>query len=138
MITTVPNLSPKQFDIYRGLQTPGSQLNRKSLGVHWTEDKEVASDFGSGQGLGGYLTHRAFYKGQSSLIHAVATPESIETNEKNLQNYDLAMDQDESEVPLKEGVKVKVQSITTRRNKGPNTKVKSRVRRYKTPREMTT
>jgi len=130
-------LNSKQFDIYRGLQTPGSKLNRKSLGVHWTDDKEVASDFGTGHGVGGYLSHRAFYKGQSSLIHAIATPESIETNEEKLQNYNLAADQDESEVPLKEGVKVKVQSITTRRNKGPNTKVKSRVRRYKTPREMT-
>jgi hypothetical protein len=132
------NLSPKQFDVYRGLQTPGSQLNRKSLGVHWTDDKEVASDFGSGQGLGGYSHHRAYYKGQSSLIHAVTTPESVETDETKLGEYNLAMDQDESEIPLKEGVKVQVKSITTRRNKGLNSKVKSRVRRYKTPREMTT
>ena len=132
------NLSPKQFDVYRGLQAPGSKLNRKSLGVHWTDDKEVASDFGSGQGLGGYLHHRAHYKGQSSLIHAVTTPESVETDETKLSEYNLAMDQDESEIPLKEGVKVQVKSITTRRNKGLNSKVKSRVRRYKTPREMTT
>jgi NAD(P)-dependent dehydrogenase (short-subunit alcohol dehydrogenase family) len=41
------------------------------------------------------------------------------------------------ELLVKEGAKVKVQSITTRRNKGLNTKVKSRVRIYKNPREMT-
>jgi len=133
MITTVPNLSPKQFHVFRGLQTNASGIQKNILGVHWTDNPDVAEDFGSGKGLGGYASHRASYKGPYSVIHATTTKNAVERNPKKLQTYDIAMDAEEDEVPLKENVKVKVHSITTVH---PNKR--ERMRRYKTPREMTT
>ena len=127
------NLSGEQFHLFRGLQKPASQIHKDILGVHWTDNPEVAEQFGSGEGVGGYLHHRASYKGPYSVIHATATKDAVERDEDKLQNYDIAMDVDEAEVPLKENVKVKVHSITTVH---PNKR--ERMRRYTTPREMTT
>lgn len=126
------HLSPQQFHIFRGLQTPASGIQKHILGVHWTDNPEVAEDFGSGKGLGGYATHRASYKGPYSVIHATTTRDAVEKDPKKLQSYDIAMDADEDEVPLKENVKVNVHSITTVH---PN---RERMRRYNPPRQMTT
>jgi hypothetical protein len=131
------NLSPTQFEVYRGMQTPGAKIDRSQLGVHWTGTPEVAHDFAKGEGLGGYATHRSSYKGASSVIHATVTKSAIHPmdNEEDYEHYGISMDQDEDEIPLKQGAKVSVNSITTYRG---NNKDKSRVRRYKSPRKMTT
>jgi hypothetical protein len=92
----------------------------------------VAEDFGSGKGLGSYAKHRASYKGAYSVIHATTTKDAVEKDPEKLQSYDIAMDADEDEIPLKENAKVKVHSITTVH---PN---RERMRRYNPPRQMTT
>jgi hypothetical protein len=129
------NLSTKQFSVYRGLQTPGTQINRDSLGVHWTDVPKVAHDFAKGEGLGDYSLHRSSYKGPSSVIHATAEPSAVHPmkNEEDFEEYGIAADQDEAEVPLKRGAKVKVHSVTTYRGED---REKSRTRTYKKPREM--
>lgn len=127
------NLSPAQFHIFRGLQKPATKIHKDILGVHWTDNPDVAEQFGSGEGLGGYLHSRASYKGPYSVIHATATPDNVERDEDKLQTYDLAADVEEDEIPLKENTKVKVHSITT-----VTPGKRERMRRYKTPREMTT
>jgi hypothetical protein len=129
----VSNLSPQQFHIFRGLQKPAREIQKDILGVHWTDNPDVAEQFGSGEGLGGYLHHRASYKGPYSVIHATATKNAIERDENKLQNYDLAMDVGEDEVPLKENAKVNVHSITT-----VHPGKRERMRRYNPPRKMTT
>jgi len=123
----------RQFHIFRGLQKPASQIQKNILGVHWTDNPDVAEQFGSGEGLGGYLHHRATYKGPYSVIHATATKDAVEHDEDKLQNYNLAADVDEDEIPLKENATVKVHSITT-----VHPGKRERMRKYKTPREMTT
>jgi len=127
------HLSPNQFHVFRGLQTPASGIQKHILGVHWTDNPDVAEEFGSGEGVGGYLHHRASYKGPYSVIHATTTKDAVERDENKLQNYDLAMDVDEDEVHLKENVKVNVHSITT-----VHPDKRERMRRYNPPREMTT
>ena len=116
------------MDVYRGLQSPKVE---GALGVHWTSSPEVATDFATGQGVGGYLSHRQFYKGKSSVIHGSITPHDIERDEDKLQNYELAMDVDEEEVPVKEGAPIQVHSIT--RYRGDN---KSRKINFNPPRQM--
>jgi len=127
------NLSPKQFHIFRGLQVPASGVQKHILGVHWTDNPDVAEDFGSGKGLGGYASHRASYKGPYSVIHATATKRAVEKNPEKLQSYDIAMDAEEDEIPLKENVKVNVHSITT-----VHPGKRERMRKYNPPRKMTT
>lgn len=127
------NLSSNQFHVFRGLQAPASQVQKHILGVHWTDNPDVAEEFGSGKGVGGYSRNRAAYKGPYSVIHATASKNAVEHDEDKLQSYNVATDVDEDEVPLKENVKVKVHSITTVH---PNKR--ERMRRYKPPREMTT
>lgn len=127
------NLSPKQFHVFRGLQTPASGVQKHILGVHWTDNPDVAEDFGSGKGLGGYASHRASYKGPYSVIHATTTKNAVERNPEKLQSYDIAMDAEEDEIPLKENAKVKVHSITT-----VHPGKRERMRKYNPPRTMTT
>ena len=127
------NLSPKQFHVFRGLQTPASGVQKHILGVHWTDNPDVAEDFGSGKGLGGYASHRASYKGPYSVIHATTTKNAVEKNPEKLQSYDIAMDAEEDEIPLKENVKVNVHSITT-----VHPGKRERMRKYNPPRTMTT
>jgi len=129
------NLSQGQFSVYRGLQAPGTKINRSRLGVHWTDVPEVAHDFAKGEGLGDYSYHRASYKGPASVIHATVTKDAVHpmTNEEDYEDYGISMDQDESEVPLKRGAKVNVHSVTTYRGQD---KDKARTRRYNPPRTM--
>lgn len=127
------NLSPKQFHVFRGLQRPASEIHKDILGVHWTDNPDVAEQFGSGEGVGGYSQRRASYKGPYSVIHATATNDNVERDEDKLQTYDLAVDVEEDEIPLKENTKVKVHSITT-----VHPGKRERMRKYNPPREMTT
>jgi hypothetical protein len=127
------HLSKNQFHIFRGLQAPASGIQKDILGVHWTDNPDVAEDFGSGKGLGGYASHRSSYNGPYSVIHATTTKRAVEKNPEKLQSYDIAMDADEDEIPLKENVKVNVHSITT-----VHPGKRERMRRYKPPRKMTT
>ena len=78
------NLSEEQFHLFRGLQKPASQIHKDILGVHWTDNPEVAEQFGSGEGVGGYLHHRASYKGPYSVIHATASKDAVEKDENKL------------------------------------------------------
>lgn len=126
-------LSSQQFHVFRGLQTPASGVQKHILGVHWTDNPDVAEDFGSGKGLGGYANHRASYKGPYSVIHATTTKNAVERNPEKLQSYNIAMDADEDEIPLKENAKVKVHSITT-----VHPGKRERMRKYNPPRTMTT
>ena len=124
------HLSPDQFHVFRGLQT--GKVYKEALGVHWTDNPDVAEDFGSGKGIGGYSRERSSYSGPYSVIHATASKHDVETNHDKLQEYGVASDVDEDEVPLKEGAKVKVHSITKVND------TRERMRRYNPPREMET
>jgi len=128
------NLSPKQFHIFRGLQVPASKVRKNLLGLHWTDDPDVAEEFGSGKGLGGYERERRSHVGKPySVIHATATKRAVEKNPEKLQSYDIAEDLHENEIPLKENVKVNVHSITT-----VHPGKRERMRKYNPPRKMTT
>ena len=107
---------------------------RQPLGVHWSSEHAVAKDFATHQGLADYRSHIGT-PGVGAVIHATVKKGAVHPMKtaEDHEDYGIAADQDEGEIPLKRGAKVAVHSITTYRGSDSE---KSRTRRYKSPRTM--
>jgi hypothetical protein len=111
------------FPVYRGFPTGAKNSIKKSLGMHWSADKETASKFSVGS------TSASAGKKHGVILHANVPMSSVETNPKTLWEHRVSGDL-ESEVPVKKGSPVLVTGVTKRKGN------KTRTRRYNPPREM--
>ena len=100
------------------------------LGVHWSSEHAVARDFATGDGLASYKASSS--SGHGAVIHATVNRTAIHpmNREGDHDDYGIAADQDEAEVPLKYGAKVSVHAITKITDK------RERTRNFNPPREM--
>ena len=127
------------FNVHRGIAaTPKEVDQRRRVGMHWSADKEVATDFAIDN------TERGVTK--PIVLHGQVPMSSVETNPSTLWDHRV-IGELEKEVPVGLGKKVLITGRTTFRptpDISPETRLKnrhrypkSRKRTYNPPREAT-
>lgn len=117
------------FTAHRGLGTGKKHHIKKSLGMHWSADAEVAKKFSLGSTMwSGGRKHGV-------IVHANVPVSAVETNKAVLSEKKVIGDVGsdggpEQEIPVKKGSTVLVTGITKRKGE------KTRTRTYNPPREM--
>lgn len=127
-----------QFHVYRGIHGKSSLedlQNGIGLGQHWTDVRDIASQFSTQTGeVGSYGGYRSPWSREGIIIKAVASKDDILDDPEELEDIGAYPgDQDEAEVPLKTGSKVKVKSVTHQSLDS----TRRRITRFNPPKEMT-
>ena len=115
-------------------------VDTKNLGTHWSADEDVAKEFANSPNS--RSTEPSWRTGYARVVHADVPISSVETDRNTMRQHGFAnlSGQDpykEKEVMVKKGAPIKVTGITKLRQSKDKSKVKSRKRTYKIPRETT-